>query len=181
MTDLIKLPEPTAGLVGLDGKRPTDVWYRILKRLVDQFNASLAVLTSLGDGTLPTFGTAALKNTGTSGDAVPVLNDRGDYSRQQRFVRATLADATAWDLDEAQSAFLSLTANSTLANPTNMRDGGTYQLIVEPNTYTLAFASAYKWPGGVAPVLSTAAGAIDLLTFVTDGTNMYGVIQKAFA
>ena len=46
---------------------------------------------------------------------------------------------------------------------------------------TLAYNAIYKWPAGVAPVLSTAANAIDILTFVSDGTNMYGVAQKAFA
>ena len=33
----------------------------------------------------------------------------------------------------------------------------------------------YRFPDGEAPVLSTGANAIDILTFTSDGTNMFGV------
>lgn len=90
----------------------------------------------------------------------------------------------AWNLDTAPMASVTLGGNRTLANPTNMRDGGCYTLRVSQDgtgSRSLAFGSAYKWPGGSVPTLSTTANAIDILTFVSDGTNMYGTILKAFA
>ena len=39
---------------------------------------------------------------------------------------------------------------------------------------TLSFGSDYKFPGGVAPTLSTGSNDIDIIAFLSDGTNMYG-------
>lgn len=98
----------------------------------------------------------------------------------------TLTDGTniAWDVDASAIAKVTLGGNRTLSAPTNLRDGGTYVLrVIQDGTgnRTLAYNSVFKWPGGVAPVLSTGANAIDILTFVSDGTNLYGSIQQAFA
>jgi hypothetical protein len=38
-----------------------------------------------------------------------------------------------------------------------------------------------KWVGGTAPVLSTAAGAIDIVSFYYNGTNYYGSYGIGFA
>lgn len=108
------------------------------------------------------------------------------YSKQQYAVQATLTDAAsiAWNLDDGQSAIVTLGGNRTLANPTNLKAGATYALIVRQDATggrTLAYGSVYKWPGGVAPTLSTGVNAIDIITFVSDGTNMYGVASKGFA
>lgn len=99
-------------------------------------------------------------------------------------VALTDGASVAWDLDAAPLAKVTLGGNRTLSNPTNMHDGGSYILRITQDgtgTRTLAYGSAYKWPGGTDPVLSTAAGAIDIITFVSDGTSMFGVIQKGFA
>lgn len=127
--------------------------------------------------TFPTSGTLATLNTNT-------------WVQQQGFARQSLTDAStiAWNLQTQQSAYVLLTsgigATRALGAPTNMVSGFTYILVVQQSstgTNALTYNSVYKWPGGVAPVLSTANNALDILTFVTDGTNMYGVAQKAFA
>lgn len=98
----------------------------------------------------------------------------------------TLTDAAtvAWDGALGPVAKVTLGGNRTLAAPTNLVDGGTYILrVIQDGTgsRTLAYNAVFKWPGGTAPVLSTAINAIDILTFVSDGTNLYGAAQKAFA
>lgn len=108
------------------------------------------------------------------------------YTAQQNFQTVGLTDGAsiAWNLNTAQVASVTLGGNRTLANPTNLVNGGTYILRVTQDgtgTRTLAYGSAYKWAGGVAPVLSIVAGSVDILTFISDGTNMYGTIQKGFA
>ena len=46
---------------------------------------------------------------------------------------------------------------------------------------TATFTSV-KWPGGVAPTITTTATTgRDILTFVSDGTNWYGTYAQAFA
>lgn len=108
------------------------------------------------------------------------------YTKTQNFGLTTLTDAAtiAWDSSSNQVATVTLGGNRTLGNPSNKQGGATYILIVKQDgtgNRTLAYNSAFKFPNGVTPVLSTAANAVDILTFVCDGTNMYGVCQKAFS
>jgi len=46
---------------------------------------------------------------------------------------------------------------------------------------TATWPATVKWPGGTAPTLSTAAGAIDLIRFYFDGTNYYGTFDLNFS
>jgi lipopolysaccharide export system protein LptA len=67
-----------------------------------------------------------------------------------------------------------LTGNTTLANPTNVSSGQTLTLRVKQDgtgSRTMAYGSQFKFSGGVAPVLSTAANALDVLTFQYDGID----------
>ena len=98
-------------------------------------------------------------------------------------VTLTQATTIAWDCNTGNSAVTTMTGNRTLGAPTNQKAGATYTLRVIQDgtgTRTLAYNAVFKWPGGTAPVLSTGAGDIDILTFVSDGTNMYGVAQLDF-
>ena len=97
----------------------------------------------------------------------------------------TLTDGAsiAWDLTD-QVAEVTLEGNRTLAIPTNMKAGASYTLIVKQDgvgSRTLAFANTYLFEAGVTPTLSTDANAIDILTFVSDGTSMYGVASLDFS
>lgn len=108
------------------------------------------------------------------------------FTAQQNFATYSLTDGTniSWDLSVAQVAKVTLGGNRTLSNPTNMVDGGTYIVRVTQDgtgSRTLAYGNAYKWPSGIAPTLTTTASALDVLTFISDGTYMYGVPQYAFA
>ena len=67
------------------------------------------------------------------------------------------------------------TGNATLSNPTNPLIAGVYTLHFKQNAstaYTLSFDTQYKFPQGVVPVASTALNAVDVYTFLYDGTNM---------
>ncbi len=120
-------------------------------------------------------------------DLTPQLGGVLDAQNNQiHFGESTLTDGAniSWDLDSNPAAKVTLTANRTLDNPTNMNDGATYILRVIQDaggTNTLAYGAAYLWPSGTAPILSTGGNAIDLLTFYSDGTNMYGNILKDFS
>jgi hypothetical protein len=59
--------------------------------------------------------------------------------------------------------------------PTNLVNGGFYALAVIQNagSNTLTWNAVFKWTGGAAPTLSTAASARDFFIFRSDGTNLY--------
>jgi hypothetical protein len=46
---------------------------------------------------------------------------------------------------------------------------------------TTATFTSVKWPSGTAPTITATASAVDILSFVSDGTNWYGTFQQAFA
>lgn len=89
----------------------------------------------------------------------------------------------SWNVANGAFATVTLGGNRTLANPTNLKTGASYAVKVTQDGTggrTLSYGSAYKWIGG-APSIDPAANAITLLTFLSDGTNLYGVAQKGWA
>ena len=90
----------------------------------------------------------------------------------------TLTDAATinWDTDSGQVATVTLGGNRTVAAPTNLENGSFYSLeIVQDGTgsRTLSWNAIFKFTGGTAPTLSTAASAKDYISFRSDGTNLY--------
>jgi hypothetical protein len=84
----------------------------------------------------------------------------------------------AWDTAVGQVATTTLTASSTLAAPTNLVNGGVYTLHVVQGgsgSYTITWNAVFKWPAATAPTLTTTVGKRDVFTFISDGTNLYGV------
>jgi len=109
-----------------------------------------------------------------------------EFTKTQNFDATTLTDGAniSWDLESNQVTSVTLGGNRTLDNPTNQVDGATYILrVVQDGTgsRTLSFGTAYKFPGGTAPTLTGDANAVDILTFVSDGTNMNAVFQGDFS
>lgn len=131
--------------------------------------------TWLGGNTITTLGSMKPFPTATA----------REYTKAQNFDATTLTDEAtiAWDLEANQVASVTLEDNRTLAAPTNMVDGASYILTViqdATGSRTLAFNSVFKFPEGETPVLTTAANSVDILTFVSDGTNMFGAIAQDF-
>lgn len=90
----------------------------------------------------------------------------------------TLTDAATVTWNTASSnvaTFTFVSTNRTMGAPTNLKNGSFYALAVVQNagSNTLSWNSVFKWAGGVAPTLSTGAGARDFFTFRSDGTNLY--------
>jgi len=136
--------------------------------------------TLTGDVTIST-------GSATVGTRVAVLNTAQEYTRTHNFNATSLTISTgtvAWDLSQNQVARLEVTTNSTMQNPTNPVDGATYMLIVTQGTggsNTLSFSTAYKFPGGIVPTLSVGSADVDVLTFVSNGTVLYGVASQDFS
>jgi hypothetical protein len=87
----------------------------------------------------------------------------------------TDAATIAWDTVNQVATFTFVSSNRTFGAPTNLKDGAFYALAVIQNagSNTLTWNSVFKFAGGIAPTLSTAAGAKDYFTFRSDGTSLF--------
>lgn len=168
---------PSAGDVYIIGASPTGAWSGQAGNIA-YFTQSWNFITPLEGATFWVHDESSIYLYSGSGWIM--------VGRQINAAPATLTDASSisWNLVVQPYAILTLTGNHTLANPSYLQPGNYYVLLVKQDgtgSRTLSFGSAFKWPSGSAPVLSTAVNAIDMLTFVCDGTNLYGVAQKGFA
>lgn len=84
-----------------------------------------------------------------------------------------LADAAVITPDFAAAKFFTVTlgGNRTLANPVNVAPGGYLLRVKQDGTggRTLAWGNRFRFPAGQIPLLSTAAGAEDILSVVSFG------------
>ena len=100
------------------------------------------------------------------------------YTAQQTFndLALTSGISISWNANTAQVATLALAHNGTVASATNHKAGGVYIMrVTQPaSPKTLAWSTGYKWPGNTAPTMTSTASAVDIFTFTSDGTYMYG-------
>jgi len=71
----------------------------------------------------------------------------------------------------------------TVGKPNNFFGGTLILYIVQgaPGSFTLSWENVFRFAGGTPPTLSTAVGAIDIVTIVTRGDGFYDVaIQNDF-
>ena len=122
-------------------------------------------LTSVGDSgnVLTSNGTSWVSSPAAAGDATQALTD---------------AATITWDVDNGNVGTVTIAGNRVMAAPTNLIVGAMVLKVTQDGTgdRTLTWNSAFKWSAGVAPVLSTAANAVDIVSFVCDGTNIYGTL-----
>lgn len=102
-----------------------------------------------------------------------------DYTGQSASPIHTLTDGATItpDFNNGNTQQVTLAGNRTLANPSNLKSGATYRIIVNQDatgSRTLTFGTAYLFSGGTAPTLTTTASAKDVLVFISDGTNLIG-------
>ena len=99
------------------------------------------------------------------------------FTKAQAVARVTLSiNAGSVEVDASLSnAFrLVMTENALLLSPSDPYDGQVIRIIVKQTgagSATLSYGSAYKFPGGIAPILSTGANKTDYLAFEYDGAD----------
>jgi hypothetical protein len=91
---------------------------------------------------------------------------------------ATLTDGAliAWNMLNGIHATITLTANHSMDNPTNMQAGAIVVLKVIQDgsgSHTLSYGTAFKWDNATPPVIAAGAGQVSVLTFLCDGTSLY--------
>ena len=80
---------------------------------------------------------------------------------------------------------ITLTGNTQFATPLNFKDGAIYTLIVKQNATggnnVSWFTPSFKWENGTFPGITTTPNGVDLITFISDGTSLYGLSAKNFS
>lgn len=77
-------------------------------------------------------------------------------------------------------------ANFTLPLPTNMTPGQAGSIEIQQDSSgsrTITYASGWLFPGGVRPSLSTAANAVDVISYLvrSNGTQIEATLNVGFA
>jgi hypothetical protein len=88
------------------------------------------------------------------------------------------------DLSTQQDATITLTGDLVLSLPTNLAAGitGNLELVQDGvGGHAITYGAGWIFPGGLRPALSTAAGAIDVLSYRCTGTQMEANLNEAFA
>ena len=92
----------------------------------------------------------------------------------------TLSDAATinWNVGLGQIATVTLGGNRTFAAPTNLKVGTYILHVIQDGTggRTITWNSVFKWSAASPPTLSTGANRRDVFSFISDGTNLYGVM-----
>lgn len=93
---------------------------------------------------------------------------------------SSTADTIDWTLSNKHKSTLTGNVTYTFTAP-----GGPCNLIFKviqgAGPYTITWPASVKWPGGVAPIISTGNAAVDIFSFYYDGSNYYGMAGFNFA
>jgi hypothetical protein len=103
------------------------------------------------------------------------LGTAQSFTKAQRgaVVALTSGATVTPDFSLANNFSLTLGVNATLANPTNLTAGQSGVItITNGASYTLAYGSYWKFPGGTAPTLTVSGGTDALAYFVDSSTRI---------
>jgi hypothetical protein len=147
---------------------------------IDTINASGYYLNGTA---IPTTSATAAQYRANSPTGLILLNDQVWSSAAE----VTLTDAATITVDMSTfiNAVVTLAGNRALGNPTNEKVGqsGVIRIVQDgTGSRTLSYGTDWEFAGGVAPVLSTAAGANDLLFYYVIATDrIFANLIKATA
>jgi len=94
----------------------------------------------------------------------------------------TTASTLSLTSGTVQTATLTASTACTFTMPTATA-GKSFVLYLKQAASTgngSATFTSVKWPGGTAPTITTTAGKMDILSFVSDGTNWYGSFSQNY-
>jgi hypothetical protein len=116
-------------------------------------------------------------------NAAATLTAVQTFTAGQRGEVTALTDATsiATDLALSNNFSVTLSGNRTLANPTNTVAGQSCSIFITQDgtgSRTLAMGTNFKFAGGTAPTLSTAAASVDRIDYVVAAaTKIHAVVS----
>ena len=151
--------------------------------------ANIASPTFTGTVTIPSGASIAdIGSTIQAFDADTAKTDVAQtYTAAQRGAITTLTDGATVtpDLAASNNYTLTLGGNRTIANPTNCTAGQSGSIfLVQDGTgsRTAAWGTYWDFAGGVAPVLTTTANAVDRIDYVVrSSSSIHAVATLAYS
>jgi hypothetical protein len=108
-------------------------------------------------------------------------SDTIDHGVAGKITELTDATSIVTDLSLSNNFSVTLAGNRTLANPTNVVAGQSGSIFITQDgtgSRTLAYGGYFKFVGGTAPVLSTAAASVDRIDYVVaSATEIHAVVS----
>ena len=80
------------------------------------------------------------------------------------------------------TATLSASTLCTFTMPSTT-EGKSFTLLLKQDLITGGGSATFtnvKWPTSIIPIITTTAGSLDILSFISDGTNWYGSISQRY-
>jgi len=132
--------------------------------------------------------TAVSSSGNAQDDTIYIVSDEGDYIHNGNlgisgqlyspFSTSTVASSTSSiDFNESNFSNLSLTTATYIDNPSNLKSGTTYTLVITSGSLISNFNTAWKFASGATPTFSNGT---DVLTMVSDGSNLYATALTDF-
>jgi len=142
------------------------------ERLINLLGNLLFKVSSLG---ITVNGTTTVAQMNASG-LVQGLLMRANSFYQDELLVLTDAATTNFPVDSGDIAEWTITANRTFAftGTNRVRTKNLFIIQGGAGSFTVTWPANIKWGSGTAPVLSTAPGAVDVISFVSNGTNYHG-------
>ena len=186
---------PLATATDVSGKQASDADLTALSSCQSGAAAALALLTSTEVEVLDgaTLSTTELNYVDGVTSAIQTqLNAKGvgdvtlagaqSFTGVKTFNAAAVGEVTALtdgatiatDLSLSNNFSVTLAGNRTLGQPTNQAVGqsGSYFITQDgTGSRTLAYHADFKWVGGTAPTLSTAANSVDRIDYIVAAAN----------
>lgn len=143
---------------------------------VQAYDADLTTLGAGGASARSFLGLAIGTDVQAYDAATAKTNANNSFSVAQRGAITALTDGATItpNMNNANNFSVTLGGNRTLANPTNLTAGQSGVIVITQDgtgSRTLAYGSYFKFPGGTAPTLTTAANAVDVLAYYVESTT----------
>lgn len=86
------------------------------------------------------------------------------------FSGSVASSTSSVDFNNGNFAVLTLTSATHIANPSNIKSGTTYTLIINSGSLAATYGTSFKFAGGTKPTLSNG---VDIVTMVSDGSRLF--------
>lgn len=140
--------------------------------------------SNISSGTLPYARLDVATTSNIWANTASKVVDAAGLNASGALVTVTSSSSITIDMATGINFIVSLAHNTTLNAPTNSVGGrsGCMLIVQTAGSNTMAFNSAWKFSGGIDPVLSTAATAVDMLCWIPSGTgNFYATFTQGLA
>jgi hypothetical protein len=122
--------------------------------------------------------TTTNKLTVSSSGTTANLTITGTTTDNSNTLHQTLSDGSTinWNVALGRVATVTIAGSRTMAAPTNLKVGTYILKVVQggSGSYNITWNGLFKWTAQTAPTLSTSVGAVDVFSFFSDGSKLYG-------